>query len=248
VREVDLDDRISVTTPEGVGVDLVVAGIGSRFLAGLLDATIQVGLIWLISLALTEVHSRGVVLAVFIVLFFVLLFGYPVLFEVFNQGRTVGKMAAGIRVVTRTGEPIGVTPSLVRNMLRIVDGWMIITIPLFPVGFTSAFSTRHCQRLGDLAAGTVVIRERFATTSTFGPAAFTPPPPGLAWDTSALTYDEVTVIRRFLQRRTGLPAGARFHLAATLAGRLRPLVAGAGTTEPDEVFLEWVLARKDGRA
>ena len=147
--------------------------------------------------------NHGFGLAGMIVLVFLILFGYQILFERFNQGRTPGKAAAGIRVVKRNGDPVDTTASLVRNLLRLVDGWMLITVFIFPVGFISAFVTQHAQRLGDLAAGTLVIRERFQKSGRPISRALTGvAPPNLAWDVGGISGDEVTVITRYLQRRT----------------------------------------------
>lgn len=246
---VELDDRLAITTPEGVVLDLVVAGIGSRFLAGLLDTAIQVfTLIAVIqTAAATNLHS-GFVTAALIVIAFLVIFGYPVLFELFNHGRTPGKTAVGLRVVRSDGNPISPSASLIRNLLRLIDGWTALTVVLFPIGFVAAFTTRHCQRLGDLAAGTLVIRERFATTGGSQLAYLTmPPPPGLNWDVAAITPDEVFVIRRYLERRGTLPTHSRMHLGATLGQRIRARIPGVDPSLFDEQLLEWALARKEGR-
>ena len=246
---VELDDRLAITTPEGVVLDLVVAGIGSRFLAGMLDVAIQVFTLFAVIQTATATNLRsGFVTAGLIVIAFLVIFGYPVLFELFNQGRTPGKLAVGLRVVRADGNPISAAASLIRNLLRLIDGWTALTFILFPVGFVAAFTTRHCQRLGDLAAGTVVIRERFATTGT-NPAAYLtlPPPPGLNWDVAAITPDEVFVIRRYLERRATLPPYSRMHLSAALGQRIRARIPGVDPSMFDEQLLEWALARKEGR-
>ena len=246
---VELDDRLKITTPEGVALELVVAGIGSRFLAGLLDVAIQMfALIVVTQTFSTAGIHNGYVTAILIALVFLLLFGYPILFEVFNQGRTPGKAAAGIRVIKADGNPIGVSGSLIRNVLRLVDGWLILTVVLFPVGFIAAFTTRHCQRLGDLAAGTLVVRERFQAEGRVNAAYMTtPPPPDLTWDVGGVSADEVFVIRRYLERRVALPPNARMQLAGTLGRRIRARIPGVDPGLFDEQLLEWVLARKEGR-
>ncbi|MGZ6953963.1 MAG: RDD family protein, partial [Acidimicrobiia bacterium] len=176
-------------------------------------------------------------------------FGFHVLFEVFNRGRTPGKAAAGLRVVRLDGSPVGVGPSLIRNLLRIVDGWMLLTFLLAPIGFITAFASRHSQRLGDLAAGTVVVRERFRPPQrTAATLLTTPTPASLDWDVTGLSHDEVLVIQRYLERRAALPLNAQVHLAGQLAARFRARVPGADPRLGDEQFLEWVLARRQGRA
>lgn len=246
---VELDDRLRITTPEGVALELVVAGIGSRFLAGLLDVAIQLVTLLIVVLTLSAIGvGGGYVTAVLIALVFVLLFGYPVLFEVFNQGRTPGKIAAGIRVVSVEGNAVSLSASLIRNLVRIVDGWLFVTVILFPIGFVAAFTTRHCQRLGDLAAGTVVVRERFPNAGLIDARYMTVPTPAdLTWDVGGVTSDEVFVMRRYLERRAALPPHARMALAGTLAARIRARVPGVDPGLFDEQLFEWVLARKEGR-
>ena len=95
-------------------------------------------------------------IAIAVLLIFVLLWGYFIFFELTWNGQTPGKRAAGVRVLTSRGEPVTLVHTLVRNVLRIVDA-----LPSFyMVGVISILVTRRSQRLGDLAAGTVVVRER----------------------------------------------------------------------------------------
>ncbi len=152
-----LDDRITIATPEGVAIEVVLAGLGSRFLARLLDSVIQVLAIIALALAIGAADGSGFVLAGALVLIFLVVFAYDVAFEVLNHGRTPGKVAAGIRVVGDSGEPVRFLASAIRNIVRIVD-----FLPAFYlVGSISIVATGHDQRLGDLAAGTVVARDRF---------------------------------------------------------------------------------------
>ena len=94
-----LDDRVTIATPEGVSLELVLAGVGSRFVARLLDTLIQVTIIIALALGIYFTSTPGIVRAVVRVLLFLVLFGYDVPFEVLNGGRTVGKLAAGTIVV-----------------------------------------------------------------------------------------------------------------------------------------------------
>lgn len=246
----DLDDRIAVVTPEGVPLDMVVAGIGSRFIAGMLDVAIMLVLLIGLSLLVGATSVRGGIgVAVLAIGAFLALFGYHILFETLHQGRTPGKAANGIRVVRSDGRPVGVGPSVTRNLIRLVDGWSILTFFLAPIGFVTAFSTTHSQRLGDLAGGTIVVRERFRPDQRVAATHVTTPmPASLDWDTRGLGPDEVAVIERFLERRFALGPGPRAHLAADLAARVRAEVPGADPRLADEQLLEWVLARRQGRA
>jgi uncharacterized RDD family membrane protein YckC len=246
---VRLDDRITISTPEGVDMEIALAGVGSRAIAGLLDLTIEAFVVLSLFLAFSTVGTggNGFVAAGFFIVLFLVLFGYFVLFEMLNHGRTPGKMAAGLRVVRIDGGPVTFIPSAVRNLLRLIDGWDLLTLVLCPIGTIAVIATKDNQRLGDLAAGTVVARERFAT-----PRALLPLAPVVAssmpgWDVSAITSDEMVTVRRFLDRRGSINFNARVHLADDLAARLRPKVGGADPTWPSESFLEALAAAKSGR-
>ena len=116
-----LDDRVTLATPEGVALELILAGLGSRFLARLLDSVIQFGLIIALVLGVGGFDSSGWLRAILVIFVFLTLFAYDIAFETLNHGRTIGKQAAGIRVVGETGEPVRFLASAVRNIIRIVD-------------------------------------------------------------------------------------------------------------------------------
>jgi len=239
-----LDDQLRIDTPEGVAVEMTLAGMGSRFLARLLDFVIQ-GAVFVALLVVFQ-SGNGFARAGLIIGVFFLFFGYDVLFEVAANGRTPGKMAAGIRVVTTEGAPVGFVASAVRNLLRIIDGFMLITFFLAPVGIIAMFSTSKHQRVGDLAAGTVVARDRIVVPPPPVVLGYPVDAPFMAWDVSAVTPDEVVTIRRFLDRRVTLDPGARRNIGEDLAGRLRPKVA-ATEQWPAEPFLEGIVAAKSVR-
>ena len=132
--------------------------------------------------------------------------------------------------------------SAVRNVLRLVD----ILPGAYLVGMVAIIVTGRNQRLGDLAAGTLVVRERIVPPPSGGwdpPASTTDRAALEAWDATALTPEEVATVRRFLERRATLVPDARARLAAELAGRLRPKVA-APDDVGDERFLEMAIAAK----
>ena len=113
-----LDDRVTIATPEGVTLEFVLAGVGSRFVARLLDTLIQVAIIFALAAVISLSSAPGFVRAIASVAIFLVLFGYDVPFEVMNGGRTVGKLAAGIRVAGGQGEPVGVLTSAIRHEAR----------------------------------------------------------------------------------------------------------------------------------
>jgi uncharacterized RDD family membrane protein YckC len=235
---VEYEDVRTIATPEGVELALPLAGIGSRFMGLLLDLTVQYVL--LIGCALLAFYALGGVagdIAVAIASLLLLL-GYDVLFEVLGGGRTLGKRVAGLRVVLDTGAPIGLRASLIRNLLRLVEGVALLYVP----AMISVLATGSNQRLGDLAAGTLVVRDPRAQPAVepapHDPSAYA------SWDVSAVSQDDLLAVRTFLSRRDQLDERARRDLAAHLAGRLRPRVAGVGGASGDEQFLERLAAAK----
>lgn len=158
-------DQLNIDTPELVAIEMPLAGIGSRFIAVLIDTLIWgAGLIvlslvvWAFQPALQAFNGLSYQWAVAIstLSLFALNWGYFTLFEAFWHGRTPGKRIARIRVIQRSGRAIGIFESMARNFIRYVD-----QIPFFyAVGVIAVFATRQHQRLGDLAAGTIVVRDR----------------------------------------------------------------------------------------
>jgi uncharacterized RDD family membrane protein YckC len=239
-----LDDRVTIATPEGIELELILAGVGSRFAAELLDIVVQLGAIFALAIILGPLGNNGFAVAAFLIAVFFIVFAYDIVLETWNRGRSVGKLAAGLRVVRVGGEAEGFLTASVRNFLRIVD-----FLPAFyVVGVISILATSRNQRLGDLAAGTLVVRERRPALT---PAAtYIPPPapaPYLEWDVSAISPEDVATLRQFLERRMSLTPGARAHLATDLAGRVWPKVVGAPDGWHPESFLEGVVAAKTAR-
>ncbi len=246
LHAVDYDDRLRIETPEGVAIELTLAGLGSRLAAAVLDGLIKTGiLLALIVIALVGGVGLGddlVVGAISLLALVAITFGYDILFETLDSGRTPGKRAASIRVVRMGGQPVGFLAAAIRNLLRLVD-----MLPFFyAVGIISILTSRHGQRVGDLAAGTVVVRERRVTAEL--------PPPvraashsALSWDVSAVTAAEVAAVRQFLERRGTLQWEVRKRLANEFADRLRPKVVGAAPDLDAEALLEELVAVKAAR-
>jgi uncharacterized RDD family membrane protein YckC len=192
--------------------------------------------------------------AVAIVIFFIFLvqWGYFTLFEAFWNGRTPGKRVARIRVIQRSGRAIGLFESMARNLVRYVD-----QIPFFyAVGVVTMFATRQHQRLGDLAAGTLVVRDREAETSlwggsgnrTFTAQIFAPsapiPEPHTAFTLPAtgilkLSAADLEVLEGFFSRRLDMSLPTRQALALRIASAIQ---AKSGLEPPlgasVETFLE----------
>jgi len=237
---VEYDDTRTIPTPEGVELQLRLAGVGSRFSAGLIDLAIQAALVAVTGL-LAGLAGGGLAAGIILIVgVFLATVVYDVLFEVRAAGRTPGKRVLGLRVVLADGGPVGLRASAVRNLIRLIEGFALSYVP----AILSILITRDNQRLGDLAAGTVVARE----TTTAGRPASTgvhPPSPQLAhWDVSAVTAEELSAVRSFLGRRHGFEPAAREALARQLAERLAARVSGAPPEMPAERFLEDLAAAK----
>ncbi len=245
------EDRISVATPEGVTLEVTLAGVGSRFAAGFVDQLLKVAVFAALAVLGAVIESAsgtpsGVLAAAIVVVVFLVQFGYDVLFETLASGRTPGKRWTGLRVVGTGGGPVGFVASALRNILRIVDA-----LPgFYLVGILAVLFTRNNQRLGDLAAGTVVVRERRQVTalpsSPSAPSDVVAADTGL-WDVSAVTADEIATVRRFLDRRATLTPEARDRLAMEMATRLGPKVVGPPRHWDPEAFLEYLVTAKAAR-
>jgi uncharacterized RDD family membrane protein YckC len=247
---VEYEDRITIATPEGVDLQLTLAGVGSRFTSALVDLAIQLALVvsfaLLFLLALDSFGGGGLGAAVFAVLSFLLFAGYDIVFEVFASGRTPGKRLNGLRVVRSDGSPVGFLTSAVRNVMRLID----ILPTFYLVGIVSILATARNQRLGDLAAGTLVVRERLgAGVRRWRPEELSAPASAgwAGWDVSGVSRDEILAVRRFLERRHELTRDARTRLADELAAALRPRVPAVPDTVQGETFLEQLAAAKQAR-
>ncbi len=243
-----------VVTPEAVPLDFDEAGVGSRSVAYAVDTVVigtvlvilNVGLGFLAVAADAAVPS-WVAVSVLLALNLVVLLGYPVAFETLWRGRTLGKAAMGLRVVTVEGAPVRFRHAAVRAALGLVD--FVLTFGVAAV--VSILVTRRHQRLGDLVAGTVVLRERTGAPAPRA-ATFDVPPGAQAYaatlDVSGLRPQDAATVRSFLLRAPTLAPDVRGRLAATLAegvaGRLRHV--RPADVSP-ETFLACVAARRQQR-
>jgi uncharacterized RDD family membrane protein YckC len=247
---VEFEDRLVIATPEGVDLDLRLAGLGSRLIAALIDLAIRVALFLAVTLLVLSGDAEAgdatgaLGAAVLALLLFLLLFGYDVLFETRASGRTPGKRRAGLRVVLADGRPVTFTASALRTVVRLVD-----FLPgAYLAGSVTILLTRRNQRLGDLAAGTLVVRE---SVRRGAPAPAAAPGSGVVevegWDAGGVTAEDIATVRQFLARRPELTPAARSRLARTLADAIRPRVHAPDAAGDDERFLEQVAAAKAPR-
>jgi len=217
-------DKLTIETPELIPLEFPLAGIGSRFLAIALDTLIQfvVGMALLVAGMLIVIplpasrHTGIWVVALGILAYFALTSGYFAYFESVWNGQTPGKRYFHLRVIKESGRPITVYDAVVRNLLRIVDG-----LPgFYGVAILSALLSAKNKRLGDFAAGTVVVHEQPLASQTHVPAEPQTAPAIAAYDASQLTPEEFQLIDAFLQRRDQLPPPLRAQMAHRVMLRL----------------------------
>jgi uncharacterized membrane protein SpoIIM required for sporulation len=219
------EQTVDVETPELVVVSYSIGGIGSRVLAALTDLAICLGLMFMLFIAVAVLAPRGLTpvvgaasaswgMAILILAQFALLWGYYVLFEGFMDGQTPGKRIHHLRVVREGGYSVTVGVSAVRNLVRILDMQPAF---FYLVGLGSLLVTKHGRRLGDLVAGTLVVREEVRASST--PMARGREPLAAAALQTSLSEDEYVVLSRFVERWSTLEPLRRATLAAQLAQR-----------------------------
>ncbi|MEO6204129.1 MAG: RDD family protein [Mycobacteriales bacterium] len=240
-----------VVTGEAVSLDLRVATVPSRVLAGLLDALCQLALLLGIGGLATAVStgaSSAAGQALSIVVIVTVLIGYPVAFESLLRGRTPGKAALGLRVVRDDGGPIGFRQAFVRGLVGAFVERFGIT--LFFGALASMLLNDRSKRIGDLLAGTVVLQERVAVR---GGAVAVMPAPLTGWaaslDLTGLPDGLALSVRQFLARERDLTPSAREDLGGRLVQAVLDVVTPApppGT--PGWAVLPAVLAERRRRA
>ncbi|MDQ6918497.1 MAG: RDD family protein [Candidatus Dormibacteraeota bacterium] len=242
-----LGDELVVATPEQVTFGYQLAGPGSRFLAQLIDFPIQVAVLFLalfagIALGALAGNNAGIVLVASLVLALIVIWGYYPVSEAIWSGKTIGKYAFGLRVVGDQGEPIRVSQAVIRNLVRLVD-----FLPLFyGIGIITLFWNGRGKRLGDLVAGTVVVRERAPVRLT----ELTAPRPGLpAPEPARAAPGEAALLRQldpelkrfvvgYAARRPYLDPWRRQVLAARAEPSLRRAVPDLVATQGPSVALD----------
>src|SRR3954454_20637895 len=151
----EYEDRRTISTPEGVQLALPLAGIGSRFMALLLDYLLCALVYLVVVLAALWLAGETAAAIILVTAVLVINVGYFTLFEAWGGGRTPGKRATGLRVVTDGGGQVGLRASLIRKIIRLLE----FAVLLYTPALISVLATQHNQRLGDLAAGTLVVRD-----------------------------------------------------------------------------------------
>lgn len=257
------EETLVIETPERVPLHFALASIGNRFLACAVDHTIQLFTIAIIVIAfilLANFASFGDrfsnapkwVYAVLIVIIFLLMTSYFAFFEWLWSGQTPGKRWLKLRVIREDGRPITFFEAAVRNLLRDFD---IMPAPFYSIGLISVFASSKDQRIGDMVAGTVVVREREEEAPAFAQVFASPVsdpalrrsyrPVEFTANVNDLTELEIEVVETFLRRRWDLGDLPRqwmaWRVAIPLLYKLRPQYELS--TFSYEGFLEELLHR-----
>jgi uncharacterized RDD family membrane protein YckC len=263
---IENEETLVIETPERVPLHFALASIGNRFLACAIDHGLQVFVMIIMAIAfilIAEFVDFGGSLNaapkwVYAILILVVAFiwtSYFILFEWLWNGQTPGKRWLKLRVIREDGRPITFWEAAVRNLLRIFDMMPFLGIPFYSIGIISLFLTKKDQRVGDLVAGSVVVREREAEAPTFD-QVFAAPVSDAALRRSfkpvlfnanlqPVNAREIEVVEAFLRRRWDLPEQSRqwmaWRVATPLLMKLRPEYDPATFTY--EGFLEELLHR-----
>lgn len=255
-------ETLVIHTPENVRFQYVLAGLGSRATAFLLDTAIRALFVlciffsafflsaWLpkmIPAGFFAGLSRTWIMAFGVIAYGIVDLGYFLLFEALWSGQTPGKRHQNLRVIKGNGQPIGWLESSIRNVLRAVD----LMLGFYPVGLIVMFLSKNNQRLGDYAAGTVVIieqkqgvpkkRTRLHSSETLKYREIEP-------HVSQLKSQQYQILRSFLDRREAMDETHRRQLARLLARQLMEHWGmSRGVEVAYELFLEETVALYEER-
>ena len=261
------EDVLIIETPERVPLHFALASIGNRFLACAIDHALQVLTIIVMAIALTLIANYSSlgdqfanapkwVKAILIVIVFLIFSSYFAFFEWIWNGQTPGKRLLKLRVIREDGRPVTFWEASVRNLLRTLD---MMPAPFYSIGLISVFVSSSDQRVGDMVAGTVVVREREAEAPAFAEVFASPvsdpalrrsfKPVDFVADINVLTESEIEVVETFLRRRWDLAEMARqwmaWRVSLPIMYKLRPTYDLSTFTY--EGFLEELLHRYRAR-
>jgi uncharacterized RDD family membrane protein YckC len=241
---IETEETLIIETPERVPLAFGLASIGNRFLAVAIDHFIQYFSIFVVAWLVISLSGFNVynadskaselfqempkwTLAILIVVVFLIFAGYFIVFEWLWNGQTPGKYLLKLRVIREDGRPITFWEALARNLLRIFDAVPGFVVPVYSVGFITIFLSGRDQRIGDIFAGTVVVRERLDEAPTFA-ETFSNPVSDAAFrrvqkqtnfqaNISSITEGEIEVVESFLRRRWDLTDRQRLWMAWRVA-------------------------------
>ncbi len=243
-----MERALDVRTGESIGIRYELAGLGSRFLAVVLDFAIQLGVtaagvVALLfaagplsaALRIAPVSAtlgktvQAVAGAAGVFALFIVYFGYYIAFELCWSGRTPGKRALGIRVVRDAGFPVDVGAAVIRNLIRVLE----FGLGFYAVSAAAALLSPQNKRLGDMAAGTIVVRDEPYDADAIA-ALFARERP----DDDGLGSADRKLVERYVARRRQLEPAARTRLAGQIAARIRPNLRASFAHLSDDELLE----------
>lgn len=242
---IETEETLVIETPERVPLAFALASIGNRFLAVALDHFIQyfsmIILAWIFIIAsglgsgdgnsglFEDLRNEAPkwMIAIMIIVLFLVFTGYFVMFEWLWNGQTPGKRLLKLRVIREDGRPITFWEALARNIIRLFDTFPGFVLPIYSIGLISIFMNSRDQRVGDLFAGTVVVRERTDEAPSFE-EVFSSPVADSAYrrvqkrtnftaEVSQLSEKEIEVVETFLRRRWDLTEKQRIWMAWRVA-------------------------------
>lgn len=243
-----LGDKLTIETPEQTSLEFSIAGIGSRFLAIAIDTLIQTTIVAAMlpfAFFLPRPSPYGPwIVAMGLLVFFLVYYGYFFAFESLWNGQTPGKRIIRIRVIKDDGRPVQAIDSVARNLLRIVDQLPV----LYAIGIVTVLLSPKSKRLGDFVAGTIVVHER--TLEDMKPVwDSVPREDGLKLGSERLAPEDLALIEAFLNRRSALAADVRYQTADQIVLRLRPkLQIPAGISLRNEELLEAIASERRSSA
>lgn len=238
-----IDERLyTVETPEQIAVQYDLAGIGSRFLAALIDHVLLAIILSLLCSGVTLAADLGSldldplsVAGIFSIVIYLFLCVYYIFFETTWNGQTPGKRVIGIRVVRTGGRPIGFLGSAIRNFIRLADFLPV----LYGAGALVMFVDRRSRRLGDLAAGALTVREGKAVTLAMlgaQPVAARPVAPAEALtipNLQAIRAEDYRLVEAYLRRRPQLGSAPKAQIARLLMDGLQERLGYPIHGDPD---------------
>ncbi|MEO8632705.1 MAG: RDD family protein [Chloroflexota bacterium] len=227
--------RLEVETADHVVLRYDLAGGGNRGFAALVDfvlaTMIFIGAIFLFTLLTAAIgfQTASLFFGIAVLLTFAIAWSYFILFEWLGNGQTIGKRIFGLRVIADDGAPASFTAVLVRNLLRVID-----FLPgFYGIGLLAIVVSSRSQRLGDLAAGTFVVRAPRPQLDYFSLRTVTPVGDGAQVAVRVLPGEAQRLVREFVAREAKLAPDHRARVAKQLADRLRPYARDVDPTLND---------------
>lgn len=241
---IETEETLIIETPERVQLGFALASIGNRFLAVAIDHFIQYFTIFVVAWTFLTISGFGDAIeregaytllqempkwtiALMIIVLFLIFAGYFIFFEWLWNGQTPGKRLLKLRVIREDGRPITLWEAMARNLLRIFDTFPGFILPVYSIGLITIFMSHRDQRIGDMFAGTVVIRERsdeapkftevFSTRITDAALRRVQKQTVFTADLRSVTESEIEVVESFLRRRDDLSERQRLWMAWRVA-------------------------------